>query len=138
LLVSSVVERAPPPAAFDFDLDLDLDLDFDFDFVFDLDSAEHLNRSNTPAPAPILLPQFSHCSDDPGCFSCRTETRPPPSIFSGWCPETRTAQTEGLRRCFLTLYIQNIKPGGVFVSSPLNLYFPANQSFKQKSSCLGP
>jgi hypothetical protein len=33
---------------------------------------------------------------------------------------------------FSTLYIQNIKPDRVFVSSSANLYFPANQSFKQK------
>jgi hypothetical protein len=56
------VERAPPPAAFDFDSDLDLD--------FDLDLEAHPNCLT----ALILLPQFSHCSDDPGFCTCGTDT----------------------------------------------------------------
>jgi hypothetical protein len=50
---------------------------------------------------------------------------------------TNGADQKACAAVFLTLYIQNIKPDGVIVSSSVNLYFPANQSFKQKYARLG-
>jgi hypothetical protein len=50
---------------------------------------------------------------------------------------TNGADQKACAAVFLTLYIQNIKPEGVFVSSSANLYFQANQSFKQKCSRSG-
>ena len=55
LLVSSAVEGAPSPAAFDFALD----------------SAAH-PRFSTPIRIP--RPHFSHCSDNPGSCACATDT----------------------------------------------------------------
>ena len=55
---------------------------------------------------------------------------PPPRNTNG-------ADQKACAVVFLILYIQNIKPDGVFVSSSVNLYFPANQSFKKKCSRSG-
>ncbi len=76
-----------------------LSVAFDFDLAFDCDLAFDFDLSSEAPPQGAGVPPRN----------------------------TNGADQKACAAVFLTLYIQNIKPEGVFVSSSVNLYFPANQ-----------
>jgi hypothetical protein len=141
------VERAPPPAAFDFNLA--------FAFDFDVDLNPDLEAQPNHLTAPILPPSFliarmilifarvertllSVAFDFGLAFDFDfVSSGAPPQPAAALPRNTNGADRKACAAVFLTLYIQNIKLERANEPCSMNLYFPANQSFKQKFSSLG-